>query len=369
MPVRINEQRLSLNDSMSNPSKRILLLAIRAIGDIALITPVPRLLKQKIPTSYLAVLADGASAQVLHNNPHIDRLFTIDRLHSRQLSWMQQLTEWMTLMTEIRRERFDIVIDLFSGPRSAGIAWVSGASERYAEDFRKGLRGFLYNRRVKVVRDDSHIVEQKLELIQSLVGKAERRETRLEICLAQNETESIQPIFEKEGRGNRRVFGFVPGAGSQWRIWPAERFAKLGDLLMQEYGADILLLGGKDDSPICQRISDMMMTKPKDLSGKTTLRELMGVLAKLDLVVTNVTGPLHLASAFPKTKVVGLYGEADTVQYAPWGENVIMVTKGKLENAYWQKVDYQRDHEQLLRISVADVLDAVRKVMSSESIV
>ena len=354
---------------MSDPPKRILILAIRAIGDIVLITPVPRLLKQKFPTSQLAVLADGASAQVLHNNPHIDRLFTIDRSRSRQLSWMQQLTEWMTLMTEIRRDRFDIVIDLFSGPRSAGIAWLSGASDRYAEDVRKGLRGFLYNRRVKVMRDDAHIVKQKLELIQSLVGKVERRDTQLEICLTQTETESITPIVEKEGRGHRRVIGFVPGAGSQWRIWPAERFAKLGDLLMKEYGADILLLGGPDDRLICQRITDMMMTKPDNLSGTTTLRELMGILAKLDLVVTNVTGPLHLASAFPKTKVIGLYGEADTVQYAPWGDNVMMVTKGKLEKAYWQKVDYQRDYECLLKITVADVLDVVHKAMSTESIV
>ena len=353
---------------MADLSKRILILAVRAIGDIALMTPVPRLLKQKSPTSYLAVLADGASAQVLHNNPHIDRLLTIDRSRSRRLPWMQQLMEWRTLMTDIRGERFDIVIDLFSGPRSAGMAWLSGASERYAEDVRKGLRGYLYNRPVKVVRDDTHIVQQKLALIQPLVGNVERRETQLEICLAHEEMESIAPIFDKDGRRNRRVFGFVPGAGSQWRIWPAERFAKLGDQLRKNYGADILLLGGKADSPICRRISDKMMAKPEDLSGKTTLRELMGILAKLDLVVTNVTGPLHLASAFPKTKVIGLYGEADTVQYAPWGDNVTMVTKGKLENAYWKKVDYPRDHEQLLRITVTDVLDAVHKVMNTQSL-
>ena len=62
-------------------------------------------------------------------------------------------------------------------------------------------------------------------------------------------------------------------------------------------------------------------------------------------------------------------GEADTVQYAPWGENVIMITKGNREKAYWQNVDYQRDYEHLLNITVADVLDTVRKIMSTESIV
>ena len=93
------------------------------------------------------------------------------------------------------------------------IAWLSGASDRYAEDFRKGLRGFLYNRCITVRRDGSHIVTQKLELIQSLVGKTERRELHLEICLTENETASLSPIFQKEGRTNRRVIGLIPGAG------------------------------------------------------------------------------------------------------------------------------------------------------------
>ena len=347
--------------------KRILILTIRAIGDVVLITPILRLLKQKLPASYLAALADGPSAQVLHNNPHVDRLFIIDRSRSRQLPWTRQFTEWMTLISDIRRERFDIVIDLFSGPRSAILTWLSGAPACYSEDFRRALRGFLYNRPVKIVRDGSHLVEQKLELIRSLVGKAEREDTWLETCLTQDEMKAIKPVLEKDGRENRRVIGFVPGAGSIWRIWPAERFAELGDLLVKEYDADIILLGGKDDIPICRRIADLMVTNPMDLSGKTTLRELMAILSVLDLVVTNVTGPLHLASACSKPKVIGLYGAADTIQYAPWGTNVTMVTKGKLEDAYWQKVDYRRDYEYLLQITVADVFDTVRKVMRTLS--
>ena len=344
--------------------KRILVIAIRAIGDVVLVTPLLRLLKQKFPASYLGIVADGPSAQVLHNNPHIDRLFTIDRARSRRLPWLEQLNEWRTLISEIRRERFDVIIDLFSGPRSAILAWLSGAPDRYAEDFRKALRGFLYNRRVKVLRDGRHLVEQKLALIQPLVGQVKREETQLEICLTQGEIEAGKSIFATQSRGNRKRIGFVPGAGSRWRIWSGERFAELGDRLAEEFDADIFLLGGKDDVSICQRISDLMRANPIDLSGKTSLRELMAVLAELDLVVTNVTGPLHLASVFSKPKVIGLYGAADTVQYAPWGNNVVMVTKGKPENAYWQKVDYARDYEHLLQISVTDVLGVARKLLT-----
>ena len=326
-------------------------------------TPIVRLLKQKYPTGYVAVLADGLTAQVFNNNPNTDRVFTIDRTRSHQLPWLRQLSEWAGLVSEIRQERFDVVIDLFGGPRSAILAWLSGAQERYGEDARKGVRGFLYNRPVKVVRDNRHLVEQKLDLIHSIVGSVNKEQTFLELHPTEDEQRSADRLLGKFEGGHRLRIGFVPGAGSKWRIWPTERFCELGESLIEEYQADIFLLGGKDDVQICRHIGESMKSNVIDLSGKTTLRELMAILAKIDLLICNLTGPLHLASAFSKPKVIGLYGEADTIQYAPWGNNVVMLTKGRVDGAYWKKVDYERDFQMLCQITVPDVLRAVRNVM------
>ncbi len=350
---------------MSDPPKRILVLTIRAIGDVALMTPIFRLLKGKYPTCYLAALADGPSAYVLDNNPHIDQLYRIDRMKSRRLPWAGRIKEWVDLVTKIRGEHFDIVLDIFSGPRSAILAWLSGAPLRYGEDARKGLRGFLYSQPMTVVRDGRHLVEQKLDLIRPLVGNVTREEASLELFPTEKEQARADLLLTRKEGGHRKRVGLVPGAGSIWRIWPTERFAELGDLLVKEYDVDIYLLGGKDEIPACRRISELMETKPFDLSGKTTLRELIALIEKLDLFICNVTGPLHLASAFSKLPVIALYGEADTVQYAPWGNNVMMLTKGRLDHAYWKKVDYQRDHEVLRQITVADVFEAVQKVMKN----
>jgi lipopolysaccharide heptosyltransferase II len=351
---------------MSDPSKRILVLTIRAIGDVALMTPIFRLLKETFPACYLAALADGLSAQVLHHNPHIDRLFTIDRIQSRQLSWVGRMKEWGNLVANIRGEQFDIVIDLFSGPRSAILAWLSGAPVRYGEDVRKGLRGFLYSQPIKVGRDGRHLVEQKLDLIGPLVGHVKREATYLELYPTEEEQTAADLLITRNEGGHRKRVGLIPGAGSRWRIWPAERFAELGDLLIKEYDVDIYLLGGKDEIPVCRRVESLMEKKAIDLSGKTTLRELIALLGRLDLVISNVTGPMHLASAFSKPRVIGLYGEADTVQYAPWGNHVCMLTKGEVKNAYWDKVNYQRDHEVLRQITVTDVFEAVKKVMKNQ---
>ena len=107
-----------------------------------------------------------------------------------------------------------------------------------------------------------------------------------------------------------------------------------------------------------------MKEKPRDLSGKTTLGELMAVLVELDMVVSNVTGPMHLAVGLSQPKVIGLYGAADTVQYAPWGTYGTMLTKGSTQDAYWDKVDYRQDYEILCQITVGDVFHTVKSVMT-----
>ena len=110
-----------------------------------------------------------------------------------------------------------------------------------------------------------------------------------------------------------------------------------------------------------------MKEKPRDFSGQTTLRELMAVLGELDLVISNVTGPMHLAVGLSQPKVIGLYGAADTIQYAPWGSSGFMLTKGSIQDAYWDKVDYKQDYEILCQITVGDVFHAVQSVMAEWS--
>jgi hypothetical protein len=67
--------------------------------------------------------------------------------------------------------------------------------------------------------------------------------------------------------------------------------------------------------------------------------------------------------ALTQPKVIGLYGAADTTQYAPWGSSAFMLTKGTKEEAHWHKVDYEQDYKRLLQIDIEDVLAVVPKLM------
>ncbi len=344
-------------------SARILVIAFRAIGDVALMTPLLSLLKKHHPTGYLVVLVDEPCASILENNPSLDRIISINRLGENGDSIWKRGKSWVNLVASLREERFDVVLDVFSGPRSAVLAYFSGAAERYGEDFRNHGRGFLYNHPIKIRREGNHLIEQKLDLVQALLGEEMLQAGPLEIFLTEKEKQEGQRLLAKKTNEPIRRIGLIPSAGSKWRVWPSDRFAELADALIHAYGAELVLLGGVSDMAVCHSIGERMGTKPLDLSGQTNLRELIGVLAELDLVISNVTGPMHVASALSKPKIIGLYGVADTIQYAPWSSNAIMLTKGSKEDAYWYHVDYQKDYEYLCRITVADVLGKVKTLM------
>ena len=343
--------------------KYILIIAIRAIGDVVLITPLLSEMKRKYPDASLSILVDGISAQVLERNPFLDHVFVIDRARSKQFSWFTRWKLWAQLVTDLRKHQFDIVIDLFSGPRSAILAYMTKAKERYGEDFQKSLRGFLYNHPINISRDGKHLIEQKIELIQPLTGKDDCQELPLEVYLTKDERFRAQQLLGKIGNEQKKRIGLIPSAGSKWRVWPYQRFTQLADVLVDVYGAEIILLGSDADISSCRHIAENMRSRALDLSGRTTLRESMAVFGEMDLLIANVTGPMHLAVALSQPKVIGLYGVADTIQYAPWGTHGVMLTKGTTDDAYWNKVDYRRDYEMLCQITVDDVLSAVKSVM------
>ncbi|MDH3771133.1 MAG: glycosyltransferase family 9 protein, partial [Nitrospirota bacterium] len=228
-------------------STRILVIAIRAIGDVVLISPLLPLLKKAYPSGYLSVLVDGPTAEVLANNPSIDRLIPINRSEAQKERCWKRGQNWVHLIRDIRNERFDVVIDVFSGPRSAMLSYLAGASKRYGEDFRKRGRGFLYNHPIKICRDGRHLIEQKLDLVKALLGEKNLQVGKLELFLAEKERQQGRQLLGETGHGQIRRIGLIPNAGSIWRVWPAERFAELADGLIQEFGAEVILLGGGND--------------------------------------------------------------------------------------------------------------------------
>ena len=301
---------------------RLLVLAIRALGDVVLTTPIYRILKRAYPAGILDVVVERLYGDLLRGNPSLDEIYEIDRRRDtpRALGWPAQAR----LIGALRRKRYDAVIDLFSGPRSALMARLTGARCRIGEDTRHRGRGLLYTHPIPVKREEEHLVVQKLRLIQPLVGEV--AEGPLELFLFPHEQAEAEARLHAAGARQGKVWiGLFPGAGWAHKRWPPDRFARLGDLLAVEWGAEIILLGGASDAVACEAVAAHMRRGPLVLCGPRSLRATAALISRLRLFVSNDTGPMHMAVAL-KVPTVALYGPSNIKKYGPWGDSVQAVS-------------------------------------------
>jgi heptosyltransferase-2 len=156
-----------------------------------------------------------------------------------------------------------------------------------------------------------------------------------------------------------------PGAayGSAKRWYP-ERFGQVADALATEFGYRALLVGGPGEIGIGHEIESAMRSKPLNLIGRTSVRQLMALLASVELVITNDSGPMHVAAAFGRP-VVALFGPTDHCATSPLCSRFALVRK-ETECAPCLKRRCPTDHRCMAGISVKDVLYAVETLLKSE---
>ena len=293
--------------------QRILILAIRALGDLVLTTPVYRNLRRVYPAARLEVLLEEPYEALLRGNPCLDRIWTADRSHVRSAGrrWREQVA----LVRALRGEHFDVVVDLFGGPRSAMLARLCGAPRRIGPATRG--HGWLYTERLAVPKEGLHLVRQKLAMAGPLLPRAE--EVPLELVVTAEERAAARTRLAQAGvTPDRPIVGFFPGAGWWHKTWPAERFAALGDALGRDLGASILVLGGTRDVASTRAVASRMQRAPMILDGLADLRETMALIDAVHLFISNDTGPMHIAMGLGKP-TLALFGPSDPRKYGPWG--------------------------------------------------
>jgi lipopolysaccharide heptosyltransferase II len=301
--------------------KKILVLSVRAIGDMVLSTPAIRALAEAYPGCRLSVVTEAFAADVFEANPRIAEIIAIDRWTLRGLPWYRKVATDLAWLRKIRAGRYDVAVDLFCGPRSAQMAWISGAPVRVAESIR-GRRSF-YSRTVAVEHAGKHLVEQKMQIVRELTGDVPI--PPLEIFLREEERRAAEGKLRSEaGSGKGPLVGLFPGAGWIHKQWPPERFAELADRLA-ERGVRAVVLGGPRDVDACRRVRDRMSSRPVVLAGIARLRETIALIDRMALFISNDTGPMHIAAGLG-IPTIGVFGPGDIAKYRPWGPHTRVVS-------------------------------------------
>jgi heptosyltransferase-2 len=296
--------------------QRILVVRTDRIGDVALSTPVLSALRESLPSSHLVMMVAPYTRDVIEGHPALDGILVDDR-NGAHRGWFG----FFRLVRSIRRERFDAAIALHPTLRAAMTLLLAGVPVRVGSGYR--WYSLLFNRRVYEHRKDAkrHEVEYNLSLIRRL--GIETGTPAPYIAIPEQARRTVAARFEQWGIDRSDpVVVLHPGSGGSARNWPVSAFAALGDRLLEESGVKVIITGGPGDEPVVARMTERMKRRAIVAAGQLSVKELAALMAAARLLVTNSTGPLHIAAAVG-TRTVALFcpiTPCSPTRWGPYGE-------------------------------------------------
>jgi len=291
--------------------KRILVTRLKYIGDVVLTTPVIRSIRTACPQAFIAYLGEKSAVSLLEHNPFLDEIIPFD--FSRP-----SMSEQWRVVQLLRRRRFDLVIDLFSNPRSALLSYLSGSPTRVGLE-RKG-RGRLYTIRVTPDTEPKTAIEFHHQFLRAAGIQVFSSTT--EIFLTERERHDADDYLhrlmgEKDLRMEHAKFvGIHPGATWPAKRWLPERFAELAAKLAQRTGARILITAGPKDREIVREVREHATSEFHVLEN-LPLRQLAAIIARCVLFVSNDAAPMHIAAAVG-TPTIGIFGPGEEAIWFPY---------------------------------------------------
>ena len=290
---------------------RILVIKPRAIGDVVLATVVLRNLRLAFPSAHIAFLTEPPAVPVVAGNTDVDEVIVFDRKREGGLG----------LIRRVRAGRFDLVFDLFGNPRTALVTFLSGARVRVGYPFRG--RAYAYTLHVPPRGDRVHNTQFNLDALEA--AGIPVRERKLSFPVSAADRAYAGAFLEQAGLARTRLVGVNTGGGWYTKRWPPGRFAALADRILEAQGGAAVVLWGPGQEAEAEAVRSQM-TRPAVLAPPTTLTQLGALLERLSMVVTNDSGPMHIAAAVG-TPVLGIYGPTRPELQGPYGDAHVVVRK------------------------------------------
>jgi heptosyltransferase-1 len=303
---------------------KILILKPSSLGDVIQALPVLRLLKLHFPDAEIFWWIDSALAPLLEGDPDLAGI-----VHFERQRWgkPQHWPEMFRSIRWLRAQKFDLVIDLQCLLRSAVFAWLANGKKLAGlDETREGARGF-YDLAVPRKSFHTHAVDWYLAVLPALGVPVHKNFTWLpERPAIAAEVNLKWPEANSELKTqNSKLILLQPGARWENKRWPAKSFAELVRMLAGTFPKDrFVILGNGDDKPLGEIISRAAPERCLNLCSKTSLPEMIEWVRLCDLMVTNDTGPMHVAAALGKP-LVALFGPTEPRRTGPYGqlENVL----------------------------------------------
>lgn len=283
------------NRSFSHPDlQKILIISNTGLGDTMWGTPALKMLRERYPKSHITVLTSPLSEAVLKHNPHINQTVLIKNRGG---------LPYILRFIPFYRQTFDTIIIFHSSYR-----WVVPFCYFLAP---KRLIGFKHDAKefgvlfTKLLDAKlNHPIIQRLMLVKEI--GVEKENYQMSIYLQESEELAAEAFLNKHSlKNDRLLIGLQPGASELFKRWPLDHFKMFAKRLHEELGAQIIVFGDKEEQALAKEIAKFAPITMA--AGHLPLRVSMALLKKMDLLITNDTGPLHLALAF-QVPLVAIFG-------------------------------------------------------------
>jgi lipopolysaccharide heptosyltransferase I len=298
---------------------RTLIIKPSSMGDVVQALPVLTALREAHPEARISWLVSSACADLLEGHPRLDEVILFDRRLAgafwNPLAW----GEVLRLRRDLRRRAFTAVLDLQGLFRSGLFAWWTGAADRVGFREARELAPVFYTDTVAAPHEALHAVDRYMALARH-VGLADPKATD-HLPVPPAARAAARRRLASEGLAEGDPFAVV-SAHARWetKVWPPERFAEVLHRLWAAKGARGVLVGhGADADALGRAIAQRAAgARPIDLTNRTTLKELVAIAAEARAMVTNDSGPMHVAAAVG-TPVVAIFGPTNPDRTGPHG--------------------------------------------------
>jgi len=309
--------------------KKVLIIDLGQVGDVIMSFPALIAIRKRFPSAESVVIAGKTSSALIKDLCLVDRTITIDRYGLLRGPKLRSISQIFGIVSAVRKEKFDLVIDLHSLHESNLLGYFSGAKHRLFANRRNRSLDRLSNVRPRPPLYDpsKHLAEIYLDVLAPL--DIDGTDVNIHIEPPTNLVNNFRSKYINSDSGSRGSVGLLTGAGNPSRIWPLENFVELARRFHDLNDLKVFVFLGPEEKPhqsfIREKFGDTAIVVP-DL----TLIELAAAFSTMDLVIGNDTGTTHLA-AVSGPSVVMIIDKRAPVTFTPLGGTSMTVKTDVVE--------------------------------------
>lgn len=342
---------------MKKDFKNILVVRTDRIGDVVVTTPAIRALRVAYPKAKITVLLGPVTRDLLEGDPLIDEILIDDKLGTHK-----GISGFLNLVREIAEKKFDLAVVFHTKKRTNLLCFLSGIPYRLG--YRNNKFGFLLTHKVLDSRHkgEKHEAEYCLDVLKGI--DVESQGLDLDIVVDDFSNIWLEKFFEQNAiKPHDTIIAIHPGASDPAKRLSEKRFAEIMGDVYEKYNCKFILVGSPENRPLSKKVITLCNVPVIDITGLTSVGQLVSLLNRCSMLISNDSGPVHIAAAL-KTPVVSIFTRnqpgINSTRWRPLSDNsqVVSVSADINRDISFQKAGNKGDGVSEV-VTAAQVLQAV----------